>query len=79
MRVEITEKRLSDTDHETERHYLQHEGDVITVPDELGTKWCSRGWAKDVDGNVATGERIVSGAELRVDNGAHASSDSSGV
>lgn len=58
MRVEITEERLSDTDPVTERHYLQHKGDIITVPASLGEKWCSLGWAKDVDGNVETGERI---------------------
>lgn len=69
MRVEITEDRLSDTfpgnETEPERHYLQHAGDVITVPDELGSKWCGLGWARDVDNVVPTGERIVEGATLK--------------
>lgn len=73
MKVEITEVRLSDA-HE-ERHYLQHEGDRITVPDALGLKWCSLGWAKDVDGNVPTGERKVTGAELKPHGSAHSSTD----
>ena len=79
MRVEITEKRLSDTDPETDHRYLQHEGDVISVPDSLGTKWCSLGWAKDVDGNVPTGERKAGVAELVVDSVKHVlASDSPG-
>jgi hypothetical protein len=61
MRVEITEERISDTDSETDpqnpRHYLQHRGDVITIPEGLGRKWCAYGWAKDVDGVHPTGER----------------------
>lgn len=71
MRVEITEKRLSDACEETGRHFLQHEGDVVTVPDSLGQKWCKHGWAKDVDGKIETGERIVTGARLRVDSIKH--------
>ena len=76
MRVEITEDRLSDTDPETGRHYLQREGDALTVPDALGTTWCSHGWAKDVDGNVPTGERKVVGVDLKPDNVKHTLTDS---
>lgn len=65
MRVEVTEKRLSDQDPDTERVYVQSEGDVITVPDNLGKKWCGLGWAKDVDGKVPTGERVVRGASVQ--------------
>ena len=58
MRVEITETKLRHHDKETDKHYSQVRGDVITVPDHVGVLWCKYGWAKDVDGNVATGERI---------------------
>ena len=71
MKVEITEKRLSDADPDTGRHYLQGEGDVISVPDALGKKWCELGWAKDVDGKVPTGERIVRGAVVDVKGTKH--------
>lgn len=57
MKVEILGDRLSTTDHETGRHYQQVQGDTISVPDALGARWCSLGWAKDVDGNVPTGQR----------------------
>lgn len=64
MRVEILEDRLSDTDPDTDRHYLQHKGDVITVPDACGARWCGYGWAKDVDGKVDTGERKPGAVQL---------------
>jgi hypothetical protein len=67
MRVEITEDRLSDTDPDTDRHYLHERGDVITVPDALGAKWCMLGWARDVAGNVPTGERIPGVRDVVVD------------
>lgn len=65
MRVEITEKKLKDAG------YSLVEGDTITVPDEVGAYWCGLGWAKDVDGKVPTGERIVTGARLEVQNVKH--------
>lgn len=71
MRVEILEERLSTKDRTTGRLYVQVRGDIITVPDELGAKWCSLGWAKDVDGNVETGERIVRGARIEPHNVTH--------
>lgn len=66
MRVEITEERLKDAGYNLTR------GDTITVPDEVGAAWCSHGWAKDVDGNVATGERVVVGATLTPTKAQHA-------
>lgn len=42
-------------------------GDVKSnVPDELATLWVKAGWAKDVDGNIETGERQVLNANLTV-------------
>lgn len=70
MRVEITEARLRDAG------FNLVEGDTITVPDEVGTKWCGLGWAKDTAGNVPTGERIVRGAKLNVQSARHAVTDS---
>lgn len=61
MRVEVTEDVLRDNYEdktaETSRHYDHVKGDTLTVPDELGQKWCRLGWAKDLDGIVPTGER----------------------
>ena len=65
MRVEILGEHLSTVDPDTVdpetgeggRLYVQEQGDVITVSDTLGALLCSRGWAKDVDGNVPTAER----------------------
>ena len=34
-------------------------GDKLTVADELATYLCAHGWAKAVNGEVPTGERVV--------------------
>ena len=47
-------------------------GDIRTVPDEVGAYFCGNGWAKDVDGTVATGERSTTEVRLTPDNVAHA-------
>jgi hypothetical protein len=65
MKVQITERRISDTDPEGTRH-LFHEGDVVTVSDAYGQKLCALGWAKDVDGVVPTGERRPGAQTLEV-------------
>lgn len=70
MRIEITEKKLKDSGYDLV------EGDTITVPDEVGAKWCGLGWARDTEGNVETGERVVRGAKLEVDNVKHKVTDS---
>ncbi len=57
MRVEILEDRLSDAD-DTGRLHVYVKGDVVTVPDDCARRWLAYGWAKDVSGAVATGERI---------------------
>lgn len=68
MRVEILEDRLTDTDPDTDRHYQLTKGDVITVPDACGARWCGYGWAKDLDGTVPTAERVPGAAQLDVAN-----------
>lgn len=70
MQVKILEERLSSTDSDG-RHHLLSRGDIITVPDDTGADWCAHGWAEDVAGGVATGERVVEGATLKVDKAAH--------
>ncbi len=46
------------------------EGDVRNVADDLGAYFVGNGWAEDVDGNVATGDRNAShGSTLEVQNG----------
>lgn len=61
MRVEILEERLRSDGY----NFIKE--DTITVPDAIGTKWCALGWAKDVSGAIATGERIVLNQNLLVD------------
>lgn len=48
--------------------YVLDEGDRKSVPDEIGQRWCALGWAKDVDGVVPTGERVVTRNTLEVHN-----------
>lgn len=60
MKVEILEQRLSSDG------YAGEQGDRLTVPDEVGAKWCGLGWATDLAGVVATGERRVIDARLDV-------------
>lgn len=57
MRIEL----LETVKHERD---IYESGDVRTVPDGVGQYFCAQGWAKDVDGNVATGERDVNAARL---------------
>lgn len=72
MKVEILEERLKSADPETGRHYDLEEGDRVTVSDTCGEHWCDQGWAKDVAGEVPTGERVVRGARVEADGGTHA-------
>ena len=72
MRVAVTEKSLRDAG------YNLTEGDTITVPDEVGKVWCKHGWAKDTEGKVPTGKRIVRGEQLDVQSGTLASTDTEG-
>lgn len=63
MKIEALETIKSDG-------YVLDAGDVKTqVPEAIGSKWCALGWAKDLDGNLETGERQVLNAKLTVANG----------
>lgn len=62
MKVEILEQRLSSDG------FVGEFGDRFTVPDEVGKIWCKHGWAKDLSGEVATGERKVINAKLDIEN-----------
>lgn len=64
MKIEMLEKVM----HGRE---VFEAGDVRTVADDLGEYFCSCGWAKDVDGNVETGERNTTAAVLAPDSVAH--------
>lgn len=72
MRVEILEERLSSEDS-AGRHHLLGKGDIVTVPDDTGADWCAHGWAKDVAGKVATGERRVDVVAVNPKKATHAS------
>ena len=66
MKIEILEKIL----HERE---VFEAGETRVVDDALGQYFCANGWAKDVDGNVQTGERDVNRrVTLNVDSARHA-------
>lgn len=60
MKIEVLENRLSSDGFSGEL------GDRFTVPDNIGSKWCALGWAKDLSGSFPTGERKVINAELYV-------------
>ena len=62
MKVEILELKLSSDGFSGER------GDRFTVPDTVGTTWVSAGWAKDLSGQLATGERKVIGETIKPAN-----------
>lgn len=65
MKVEILEKTGI-----REAGVLYAHGDQVTVADEVGERWCGAGWAKDLDGNVETGERRTDlNVTLSVDDG----------
>lgn len=59
MRVEALENIRSE-------NFSLTMGDIITVPDELGARWCAMGWAKDTSGTVPTGERSTTPREISV-------------
>lgn len=43
-------------------------GDVRTVPDDIGARLVANGWAKDVSGEIVTGEAAVGEATLDIQN-----------
>lgn len=63
MKVKVTEEVLRSDG------YNLVDGDTLTVPDEVGTKWCGLGWAEDVDGNIETGERVPGVVRIAPDKG----------
>ena len=67
MRVEITEKRLRDSGYDLRA------GDTLTVRAEVGRTWCAHGWARDTEGKVETGERVVVGATVEPVKARHTS------
>lgn len=67
MQVKINEDRLSDMDPQTGQHYSLGKGDIITVSDETGKRWCAYGWAQDVAGQTPTGERIPGARDVLLD------------
>jgi hypothetical protein len=66
MRVEVTEKKLRDAGYDLVQ------GDTLTVPEDIGSRWCGFGWAKDTSGRVKTGERIPGARRLDIHNSRHA-------
>jgi hypothetical protein len=47
--------------------YVLDAGDVkVNLPDDIGAAWCARGWGRDLDGIVPTGERVVLDGRLSI-------------
>jgi hypothetical protein len=61
MKIEALESIKSDG-------YILDPEDIKTVPEEVGARWCAAGWARDMSGAVATGERKVLNTKIAVDN-----------
>ncbi len=59
MQVEILEEKLSSDGFSLQK------GDKITVPHEVGVKWCGHGWAKDTSGAVKTGARNINPVQIQ--------------
>ena len=60
MKIEALERIKSDG-------YVLDAGDIkVNIPDAIGAAWCSHGWARDLDGAVATGARQVIDARIDV-------------
>ncbi len=64
MKIEALESIKSDG-------YVLDAEDVKNVPDEIGSRWCAAGWAKDLSGLVQTGERKVVRVDVTVDGVNH--------
>jgi hypothetical protein len=64
MRVECRESIKS-------AGYVLSEGDIVSVPDEVGARWCAAGWAVDTAGVIPTGERRVLNAQLSIEPAQH--------
>ena len=43
-------------------------GDIRTVSDEDGARFCAEGWAKDISGTVPTGDATTGTADLAIHN-----------
>lgn len=50
---------------------MYHEGETRVVSDEVAQTACGAGWAEDLDGKIATGERDPSAKKLEVGKMAH--------
>jgi len=64
MKIEVLEFFLDGKDR-------YEEGDIRTVSQEDGEYFCSNGWAEDVEGKVATGERQTKKSVLDVRGTTH--------
>lgn len=51
-------------------------GDVRTVPDEDGARFCAAGWAREITGQVAAGEATTGEVSLVIENSTLGSSSS---
>lgn len=61
MKIEMLEDVLHGRDRFTA-------GEVRMVDEQTGALFCGRGWAKDLDGKVPTGERSTTPVGVAPDN-----------
>lgn len=60
MQVKILEEKIL----EGREVFLKDE--VRSVPDDMAKRWIAAGWAKDVTGEIPTGERKNKGEDLEI-------------
>jgi len=66
MRIEAIDPiRATDDDG---RNLILEAGDVVTVGPNFGALACAQGWARDVDGVVATGEKSTKPVTVTAQN-----------
>ena len=61
MKVEI----LKEFKHNRDTYYV---GEVVIIEDNVAKFWCDAGWAKDLEGNYATGNPGINDTILFVEN-----------
>lgn len=64
IKIEVLEKFSIDNN-------AYYAGEIRQVEDEVAKTACGAGWARDVDGNIPTGERDPSAKKLEIQKISH--------
>lgn len=71
MKIEVTIPFLDGTDR-------FEAGDIRTVSDERGTLFVAQGWAKDLEGRIASGTATPDSTDLTIHNAKMGTGDNHG-